>query len=118
VLLGAFANGAGGYQLSGMTPEQRVEAALAKGSVFHPAEYRKEFRSGASVAGSRMPWIPGCCANWTVDSRAAHCHNLVSLVGRIVLAGEHVSCYGCWTEGALLSALDAIKRLHARALAA
>ncbi|MBC2669741.1 flavin monoamine oxidase family protein [Novosphingobium piscinae] len=118
VLLGAFASGAGGYQLAGMTPEQRIETALAQGSVFHPADYRKEFRNGASVAWSRMPWILGCCASWTEDSRAQHYQNLVSMDGRIVLAGEHASYYGCWMEGALLSSLDAIKRLHQRALAA
>lgn len=118
VLLGAFASGAGGYQLAGMTPQQRIEAALAQGEVFHPAEYRKAFRTGASVAWSRMPWILGCCASWTEESRAAHYQNLVAMDGRIVLAGEHASYYGCWMEGALLSSLDAIKRLHQRALAA
>jgi monoamine oxidase len=118
VVLGAFASGAGGYQLAGMTPEQRIETALTQGSVFHPAEYRKEFRNGASVAWSRMPWILGCCASWTEETRAQHYQNLVSLDGRIVLAGEHASYYGCWMEGALLSSLDAIKRLHQRALAA
>jgi len=35
-----------------------------------------------------------------------------------VLAGEHCSYYGCWQEGALLSSLDAIGRLHVRAQAA
>lgn len=118
VLVGAFAGGAGGYQLAGMTPEQRVEAALAQGSVFHPEQYRKEFANGASIAWPRMPWVLGCCASWTEESRAAHYQNLVSLDGRIVLAGEHASYYGCWMEGALLSATDAIKRLHQRALQA
>lgn len=118
VLLGAFASGAGGYQLAGMTPTQRIEAALSQGSVFHPDEYRKEFLNGASVAWSRMPWILGCCASWSEESRAAHYQNLVSLDGRIVLAGEHASYYGCWMEGALLSATDAITRLHQRALQA
>jgi len=37
---------------------------------------------------------------------------------RIVLAGEHASYVGCWMEGALLSSLDAITRLHKRALEA
>ena len=60
----------------------------------------------------------GCCATWGEESRALHYQNLVALDGRIVLAGEHASYYGCWMEGALLSSLDAIKRLHARALAA
>jgi monoamine oxidase len=118
VLLGAFAGGAGGYQLAGMTPAQRIETALTQGSVFHPAEYRREFMNGASVAWSRLPWMLGCCASWTEETRAEHYQNLVSLDGRIVLAGEHASYYGCWMEGALLSSLDAITRLHERALAA
>jgi monoamine oxidase len=118
VLLGAFASGAGGYQLAGMTPEQRIQAALTQGSVFHPAEYRKEFMNGASVAWSRMPWVLGCCATWSEESRAAHYQNLISLDGRVVLAGEHASYYGCWMEGALLSATDAITQLHQRALQA
>jgi monoamine oxidase len=118
VLLGAFASGAGGFQLAGMTPEQRIETALAQGSVFHPAEYRKEFMNGTSFAWSRAPWILGCCGSWNEASRAQHYQNLVAMDGRIVLAGEHASYYGCWMEGALLSALDAIERLHKRALAA
>jgi monoamine oxidase len=118
VLLGAFAGGPGGYQLAGMTPEQRIETALVQGSVFHPDEYRREFLNGASVSWSRMPWILGCCATWTEESRAQHYQNLVALDGRIVLAGEHASYYGCWMEGALLSSLDAVTRLHQRAQAA
>ncbi|MFT3964847.1 MAG: flavin monoamine oxidase family protein [Sphingobium sp.] len=118
VLLGAFAGGPKGYALAGMTPQQRIEAALAQGSVFHPAEYRREYLNGASVAWSRIPWILGCCATWTEQTRAEHYQNLVSLDGRIVLAGEHASYYGCWMEGALLSSLDAVTRLHQKALAA
>jgi monoamine oxidase len=101
-----------------MTPEERIEAALAQGSVFHPESYRKEFVSGASVAWSRVPWTLGCCARWNEESRKAHYQNLVAVDDRIVLAGEHASYVGCWMEGALLSSLDAITRLHKRALGA
>ncbi len=118
VLLGAFANGAGAFQLTGMTPAQRIEAALAQGSVFHPAQYRKEFMNGVSVAWSRLPWIMGCTSRWTDESRATHYKNLVALDGRIVLAGEHASYYGGWMEGSLLSGLDAITQLHRKSLAA
>ena len=38
--------------------------------------------------------------------------------GRVVLAGEHASYVGCWMEGSLLSSIDAITRLHKRALEA
>ena len=37
--------------------------------------------------------------------------------GRIALAGEHASFIGGWQEGAVTSALDAIGRLHQRAVA-
>jgi len=118
VVLGAYPFGIGAYRLAGMSPDKRIAAALEQGSVFHPAEYKAEFRSGATVAWNRMPWILGCCATWTEESRAAHYQDLVAMDGRIVLAGEHCSYYGCWQEGALLSSLDAITRLHARASAA
>ena len=116
VLLGAFANGVGAYKLAGMTPEERIEAALAQGAVFHPASYRKEFMTGASVAWSRNPWTLGCCARWTEEMRKEHYQSLVEVDDRIVLAGEHASYIGCWMEGALLSSLDAITRLHKRAM--
>ncbi len=118
VLLGAFANGPGAFRLAGMTPEQRIQAALDQGSVFHPGTYRKEFQNGASVAWSRVPWTMGCCARWNEEVRKTHYQTLVALEDRIVLAGEHASYVGCWMEGALLSSLDAITRLHKRALEA
>jgi monoamine oxidase len=34
-----------------------------------------------------------------------------------VLAGEHASYIPAWMEGAILSSLDAISRLHKRVLA-
>ncbi len=118
VLLGAFASGLGGYRLAGMTPEQRIETALAQGSIFHPDSYRKEFMNGASVAWNRVPWTLGCCARWNEDTRKEHYQTLVAVDDRVVLAGEHASYVGCWMEGALLSSIDAITRLHARALEA
>ena len=118
MVLGAFAGGPGGYHLAGMTPEQRIEAALEQGSVFHGPRYRQNFMNGVSVAWNRVPWIMGCCARWNEDTRRDHYQELVALEDRIVLAGEHASYVGCWMEGSLLSSLDAITRLHKRALEA
>lgn len=118
VILGAYTFGEASYKFAGMTPEQRIEQALAMGSAFHPGRYREEFRSGASVAWSRVPFTLGCCAMWNEDTRKEHYQTLVAVDDRIVLAGEHASYIGCWMEGALLSSLDAVTRLHARALEA
>jgi monoamine oxidase len=43
---------------------------------------------------------------------------LCQIDGRIALAGEHASRLPAWQEGAVLSALDAITRMHARIKAA
>ncbi|WP_416908992.1 MAG: flavin monoamine oxidase family protein [Polymorphobacter sp.] len=118
VILGAYTFGEASYKFAGMTPEQRIEQALKMGSVFHPGKYREQFSNGASVAWSRVPFTLGCCAMWNEETRKEHYQELVAVDDRIVLAGEHASYIGCWMEGALLSSLDAVTRLHKRALEA
>jgi monoamine oxidase len=46
-----------------------------------------------------------------------HYRNLCQIDGRIALAGEHASYLPAWQEGAVLSALDAVARLHRRVIA-
>ncbi len=118
VILGAYTFGPASYKFAGMTPEQRIAEALEQGSVFHPGRYKEQFSNGAAVAWSRSPFTLGCCAQWNEDTRKEHYQTLVAVDNRIVLAGEHASYIGCWMEGALLSSLDAITRLHKRALEA
>ncbi|QHC35310.1 flavin monoamine oxidase family protein [Komagataeibacter xylinus] len=114
VLLGGFPLSLAGLDFAAMTPEQRLEAALRQGEVIHP-QYRSEFMNGTSVAWSRVPWMLGCRARWSEADRKAYYQDLVAVDGRIVLAGDHASYLGGWQEGALLSSMDAVKRLHKRA---
>lgn len=57
------------------------------------------------------------CGAGSDNLRAEHYRNLSEIDGRIVLAGEHASNLSAWQEGAVLSALDAIDRLHRKAVA-
>jgi len=116
VVLGAYAFGGGASMFTAMTPEQRIALAVEQGSVIHP-QYKKEFECGATVAWHRVPWTLGCAGNWTEEARATHYQNMAAIDGRIVLAGEHVSRIPAWQEGAVLSSLDAIERLHKRIVA-
>ncbi|MGO3516937.1 flavin monoamine oxidase family protein [Acetobacter cibinongensis] len=117
VLLGGYMFGPAAYDFAGMTPQERIERGLAQGSAIHP-QYRKEFSNGVSFAWSRVPWTLGCCSMWTEEARKTHYKTLCSIDNRVVLAGEHASYVGCWQEGAILSALDAVTRLHKRTLGA
>ncbi|MDR1285878.1 MAG: flavin monoamine oxidase family protein [Campylobacteraceae bacterium] len=111
VLLGGYIWGRNSYEFTSMDPKDRVEAALKYGSMIHP-QYREEFENGIAVGWHRVPWINGCHGIWTDDTREKHYKNLCQVDGRIVLAGEHASYIPAWLEGAVLSAQDAIKRLH------
>lgn len=116
VLLGAYSFGPDAYEMTGMTPQERLRLTLEQGSQLHP-QYAKEFDNGISVGWHRVPTALGCYGIWTEESRKKHYQNLCQIDGRIALAGEHASYIPAWQEGSVLSALDAIKRLHARAIA-
>jgi monoamine oxidase len=116
VLLGCYIWGLNAMEFTAMTPPERVKKALEYGSQIHP-QYMKEFDNGVAVAWHRVPFIMGCMGMWSTDSRAKHYEALCQIDQRIALAGEHASYIGGWQEGAVTSALDAIGRLHQRAVA-
>jgi len=116
VLLGAYIWGLDAMEFTSMPPEERVKKVVEYGSQIHP-QYLDEFDNGVAVAWHRSPFTLGCMGVWTDATRAKHYDNLCQLDDRIVLAGEHASFIGGWQEGAVTSALDAIGRLHQKAVA-
>jgi monoamine oxidase len=116
VLLGAYIWARHAMDFTAMEPEQRVRKAVEYGSQIHP-QYAQEFDNGVAVAWHRSPFTMGCFGMWTPQTRAKHYDNLCRIDGRVALAGEHASFLGGWQEGAVTSALDAIGRLHQRAIA-
>ncbi len=115
VLLAAYTFGADAYKFSSLSPKERLAKVLELGAQIHP-QYPKEFENGVSVAWHRVPWTNGCYGLWTDKLRKEHYDNLCQLDGRILLAGEHASFIPAWLEGAVLSSLDAVERLHKRVL--
>lgn len=113
VLLGAYIWGPNAYEFTSRSPEERVALAVRYGAQIHP-QYTKEFDNGVAVGWHRVPWANGCFGNWSNEARKTHYRDLCQIDGRIVLAGEHASLIPAWQEGAVLSAHDAISRLHAR----
>jgi monoamine oxidase len=116
VLLGAYIfEGSNAYEFASMPPAERVARAVAFGAQIHP-QYPAEFENGVAVAWQRVPFTLGCAGYWTEKTRAEHYVDLCQIDGRIVLAGEHASYIPAWQEGAILSSLDAITRLHQRVI--
>ncbi len=116
VLLGAYMFGTYAYEFTSLAPSERIAKALEWGAQIHP-QYRTEYESGMAVSWSRAPGSLGCFGYWSDEARERHYKNLCAIDGRILLAGEHASYLPAWQEGALLSSLDAISRLHRRVVA-
>lgn len=116
VLLGAYLyDGPNSYEFTALPPAERVRRAVALGAKIHP-QYEAEFENGIAVAWHRSPFTLGCSSDWSEEGRAAHYEDLCAFDGRLVLAGEHASYLPAWQEGAILSALNAVERLHRRAV--
>jgi monoamine oxidase len=113
VLLGAYSFGPYAYEFTALSPEERIRRAVAFGAQIHP-QYAQEFETGVAVGWHRVPSNLGCYGMWSDSARADHYKNLCAIDGRILLAGEHASYIPAWQEGAVLSSLDAITRLHER----
>jgi monoamine oxidase len=117
VILGAYTFGPHAFEFTAMAPEDRVKACVEYGAQIHP-QYKTEFDNGVGIGWHRMPFTLGCFAQWTEENRAKNYDALCAIDGHMVLAGEHASHLGAWQEGAIVSALDAIKRLHQRVMTA
>lgn len=113
VLLGGYAFGPYAYEFTALPAAERLRLAVEWGTALHP-QYREEFDHGVSVGWHRVPGNLGCHGMWTDAKRAEHYDDLCALDGRIMLAGEHASFIPAWQEGAILSSLDAVGRLHRR----
>jgi len=111
VLLGCYTwRGTDTYKFNAMQPAERIEWALRQGEKIHP-QYRDEFKAGVAVSWHKVPWVLGCSGVWE-DRDTQGYADAVKIDNRVVCAGEHLSYLAAWQEGAILSSLDAITRLH------
>jgi monoamine oxidase len=113
VLLGAYVYGPQAYAFNSMSPKERLETVLEQGAKIHP-QYRDEFSNGVVLSWHRVPWMLGCYSDW--DDRGRDYEIAATMDNRLVCAGEHISYLPGWQEGSLLSALDAVRQVHDRAV--
>lgn len=116
VLLAAYQFGPNALKYSGMTPSQRLNEVRQQYAQIHP-QIESDFISGVSVGWHRVPWALGCYAPYSDEQRQGAYEVLSRRHGPLMLAGEHISYWNGWQEGAFLSAMSAVEEIHSAAQA-
>ena len=111
IILGAYIWGEKpGLRFQAMTPEARLEAAIAQGGRVHPG-YVAEIESGVSRAWGKVEFQRGA---WPDADEAPEA--LQRPDGAIHFAGDQASALPGWQEGAALSAHAAVAAIGRRVM--
>ena len=117
VVLCSYLFGVHAFEFSSLPPEERLKKTMESVVKIHP-QAAKEFDNGVTMAWHRSPFTLGCYGLWTNETRELHFKNVSTMDKRVVMAGEHISYIPAWQEGAILSAMEAIRQLHERVIKA
>ncbi|WP_203433971.1 flavin monoamine oxidase family protein [Jiangella asiatica] len=92
----------------------RATRAVEQGVKIHGEVYREEYDNSFSVAWPKEPYSLGAWVSWPGGRGAAYQH-LLQPDGNVYFAGDHLSYYTAWQNGAFLSARKVVTDLHTRA---
>ena len=107
-LTGAYIRGKNAVTFGEMRHEHRLAVAREQGERLH-ANYAKLVEHGVSIAWQKMPYQLGGWANEDEESFGPLIEVLAQPQGRLHLAGDQVTWWSGWQEGAILAALAAVK---------
>ncbi|WP_043334805.1 flavin monoamine oxidase family protein [Belnapia moabensis] len=109
ILIGAYIwEDETGERFGARSPAERAAVIAADGEALHPGLSR-EVAAPVSIAWRRMPRARGAWAEWTAEQRRGLYPLLRSPEGPYHFAGEYLSWFTGWQEGAVLSAWAALK---------
>jgi len=113
VLVGYYVMGQQARPVGERTPAERQALALEQGSRIH-LQYPVEFEHAFSVAWHRVAWSYGSWATFSAEARKDVYPLLIKPQGRLYLAGDHVTYWNAWMQGAFQSARQVATAIHTR----
>jgi monoamine oxidase len=112
VILGAYIwDDEPGLRYTAMTPDERLQAAIAQGEHLHPG-YAAEIEAGISRAWAKVRFQRG---GWPESYQVPA--RLREPDGAIYFAGDQLSALPGWQEGAALAAHAAVQAISERVIA-
>lgn len=113
ILIGAYNFSREAAAFGRLDPVARTRVARTSGTLMHP-QMETEVGRAISVAWQNIPFSIGAYSQWDRVGRLQIYPLLNEPDDRIYLAGEHLSHWTSWQEGAVLSAHRVIGALNAR----
>jgi monoamine oxidase len=109
-LTGAYMYGAPAEEFNARPVAERLRIAREQGEKLHP-DYAKYVERGLAIGWNNIEFARMGWADEGDPAFAAHALVLASPQGRFHIAGDQVTNYSGWQEGALMSAWDAVKSI-------
>ena len=115
VLLGSYTWGQDARRLGAMAPEQRAHTAIRLIARFHPEMEKEGMVDGhASMFWDSYEWSLGSFSFLQPGEHSTIFEFAIQPEDNVHFAGEHCSLQQAWIQGALVSALRAVKEIVSR----
>lgn len=111
-LLVSFFSGANGERVGAMDPEARERYVIAEMERAHPG-FTRNYEGMFVKVWHQDPWTRGALGLPGPAQMTTICLGAEKPEGRIHFAGEHLSNYQGWMQGALESGLRAVREINA-----
>lgn len=113
VLLGSYTWGATALRIGALRPEERGRLVVDNLKRFHPdiKEHLNAEEPYVSMAWDQHPYAAGAFSSSYPFDLQTFFPEVGQPAGRLFFAGEHLSPYPTWIQGALWSALQAVKQI-------
>jgi monoamine oxidase len=110
VVLGSYTWGASARTMAELPPEQRVKLVQERLEKIHPG-IGQTVDGQASMAWSDFKWSRGAFGALAPGEMQRHFPAASDPEGRLAVAGEHISPFQSWIQGALWSTLRAVHHI-------
>jgi monoamine oxidase len=114
VLTGAYMYGQAAERFNAMTVEERLRTAREQGDRLHPG-YAGLVEHGIAIGWNRMEFARFAWADEGDSTFQAHAKVLATPQGRFHMAGDQITWWSGWQEGAIISAWEAVKSIDRQA---
>jgi monoamine oxidase len=110
-LTGAYMRGKHAQEFDALPVAERLRLAREQGEKLHPGFFAKSVEHGIAIGWDRMEFAQMGWANEVEPDFAEKAQVLAKPQGRLHFAGDQITFWSGWQEGAVLAAWDAVRAI-------